>query len=374
MSKYRVLWIDDKCKEMPLLIKKWAVDPKINIELVDFEFAVDGLKAFNADPDKWDAVLLDAQQLYADYSEGTSLEGLRECRDFFKSHSKKVPFFIFTGDPKCMSDRDFAMLMGQRIYKKGDEQDEKDLVRDIHYACDANPERRMREKYADILAFCPKYAQDIIKIGLLVENGITDDSTVFNTMRDILEWVVKYGREHGVFSIEVATPANASTFIQQIKDGNIVPSYMVSIFVSCNETVQNGSHSDDAGENIKVKKDVKDGTAPYLIATTFNSLMGILKWCEGLPQAKEDIDKLRELTKHIKLHQEPLEGVVNQDEEGNFYCKEENGERCCLINSYYAMDNSLLHKRVKLSSMIANKQYPEDSPYPFYTAKNIIVL
>lgn len=372
MSKYRVLWIDDKYKEMPLFVKKWSIDSDIDINLVGYEFAVDGMTAFDANPDSWDAVILDAQQLYADASEGTSLKGLRECRDFFKNHVKKPPFFIFTGDNKCMSDVDFAILMGQRIYKKGNEQDEADLVRDIHNACDANPERRMREKYAKEILICPKYAKEIVEVAIIIESGRTNNEKVFNAMRDIIEWVVKYGRLHGVFNQFVATPANASTFMPLIKKPDIVPPYVVSNFITCNEVVQNGSHGDDAGDSIKVKKHVKEGIAPHLIESTFNNLMVILDWCANLPNDEVTIAQYRELTKSIKIHQDSIEGVVQQDEGGNYFCREENGEKSCLIDYKYASDNSLLGKRVRIATMVANNKYPDESPYPYFTNRNII--
>ena len=374
MSKYRVLWIDDKYKEMSLLIKNWKVNPEIDIEVVGFEYAVDGMKAFDAAPDTWDAVLLDAQQLYDNNNDGTSLEGLRECRDFFKNHTHKVPYFIFTGDAKCKSDKDFAILMGQRVYKKGNEQDIKDLIRDIHNAVDANPVRRMRNKYAREIEICSKYADEIVKVALLIENGKNDDETVFNTMRDIMEWIVRYGREHGVFNRFVATPANASSFIQLIKNHDIAPSYIVTNFVACNEVVQNGSHGDDAGNAIKVKKHVKEGIAPHLIEGTFHNLMVILDWCSTFPNEEEEIAKWRGITDPIKLQQDPLQGVVQQDENNNFYCHEENGERECQISYKFAMDNNLLGKRVRLMNMVANDGYPEKYPYPYFSARNIIIL
>jgi len=372
MSKYRVLWIDDKFEEMHLMVKKWRIDPAIDIELVGYKFAVNGMAAFDANPESWDAVILDAQQLYADASEGTSLKGLRECRDFFKSHVNKVPFFIFTGDPKCKSDTDFATLMGQRIYKKGNEQDVTDLARDIHLACDANPERRIREKYAKEIDVCPKYAKEIVEVATIIGSGQTNNEKVFNTMRDIIEWVVKYGRQHGVFNQYVATPANASTFIKLIKNPDIVPSYVVANFVACNEVVQNGSHGEDAGNTLKVKKHVKEGIAPHLIESTFNNLMVILDWCANLPDDEDEIAKYKEYTKSIKIHQDPMEGVVQQDEGGNFFCKEEAGDRSCLIDYKYASENSLLGKRVRIATVVANNKYPEESPYPYFTNRNIL--
>ena len=375
MSKYRVLWIDDKCKEMHLLVKKWLIDPAIDIELVGYEFAVDGLTAFDADVDNWDAVILDAQQLFANQSEGTSLKGLRECRDHILNHPKHIPFFIFTGDAKCMSDADFATLMGRRIYKKGNEQDEKDLIRDIQNACNANPEKRMREKYAKEIRICRKYAKEIVEVAIIIESGDTSNEKVFNTMRDILEWVVKYGRQHGVFNQFVATPANASTFIQAVKNQDIAPSYVISCFVTCNDIVQNGSHGEDAGDNINVKQHVKKGLAPHLIESTFNNLMVILDWCSSFPQEDAEINKWRAYTDTIRVQQIPLDGIVMKDENDNYYCQELGGEgRLCAIDHLYAIDNDLLGKTVHIESMIANRNYPERSNCPYYTGRNIIIL
>lgn len=374
MSKYRVLWIDDKCEEMFAFVKNWRLDPEKDIELVGYKFAQDGLRALDAVPQQWDAIILDVQMKISNENEGTSIEGFGLCVDHIKKYHDAIPYFILTGESKYKSDEEFAKLQRQRIYKKGNEQDELDLVQAIHHAAQAKVESRVKKKYAKELEFCSKHVQTIIDVASCIENGDLKKTSVFNDMRDVLEWVTKYGREHGLFTDEVATPALAKTFIEQIKDPDIVPSYVVATFVACNEIVQNGSHGSDAGKAIKVKQHVKEGIAPNLITATFNNLMVILDWFSTLPTKLDEINILREITGAIKLKTEPLVGVVAKDEDNHFYCEEQEGERLCAILDTIARDQELEGKRVKIYSMVANKHYPDNSPYPYFTNRNIEII
>lgn len=374
MSKYRVLWIDDKCDEMSAFVKNWRLDPDKDIELVGYKFAQDGLRALDAAPQGWDAIVLDVQMKISNENEGTSIEGFGLCVDHIKKHHDTIPYFILTGESKYKSDEEFAKLQRQRIYKKGNEQDEFDLVQAIHQAAQAKIESRIKKKYAKELEFCSKYTQTIIDVASCIEEGDFKNASVFNDLRDVLEWMTKYGREHGLFTDEVATPALAKSFLEQIKDPDIVPSYIVATFVAYNEIVQNGSHGPDAGKALKVKQHVKEGIAPNLIAATFHNLMVLLNWFGTLPTELDEINKLREITGAIKLKIEPLVGIVTKDENNHFYCEEQEGERCCAILDTIAKDKELEGKRVKISSMVANKHYPDYSPYPYFTNRNIEII
>ena len=366
MSKYRVLWIDDKHKEMSLLIECWKLDPSIDIELVGYELAVDGITAFEASPDSWDAVILDVQQLDQSYYEGTSIAGLTRCRDYFLNHPKQIPFFIFTGEAKWKSNKDFEILMGRRVYKKGNDQDEKDLIRDIHNAIESNPEKQLRDKYAKAIAFCPKYANHIIEIASYITQAETRKTDAFNKMRDILEWIVKYGREHGLFTQDIVKPNDAKKFIEKINAPDIVPSYIAKIFLAFNEIVQNGSHDNDAGKGLLVKEHVNKGIAPHLIESTFNLLIVLFDWLETLPTTDEEIQKLRTYTESFN---KPIKGVIKQDAEGNFFCIDTKSDRMCLINRNYVISNNLQDNLVQIIDITSNTLYPANSQYPFYALK-----
>lgn len=368
MSKYKVFWIDDEAfdKDWKDFIETWKED--WNIELVPCKDA-GGLKEFDAHIFEWSAIIFDA------LDEEMSLKTTRICRDHILQHNRDIPMFMFSGKTKVLGDETLVMdsFGFSRIYKKG--KDSEQLAQDIIKAAENLIETKMKTIHAERIALCNEFANEIIEIATAIEKRQFTQTNFFNSMRDILEWVVTYGKQHGAFAPCVITPANASTFIPMIKNNEIVPSYFVPIFAACNEIVQNGSHSKFAGPNIKVKEAVKNGDAPGLITSAFNNLMAILDWCKTMPTKSEEIENWRKHTDQIKLVQDPLVGVVQQDEKGNYFCVDENdANRACTIGYLYAQEQNLLGKRVNINNMIGNKNYPAQSPYPFYTTKNITIL
>jgi len=392
MKLYNIVWADDEVDD--ILVEDVIEDLKeqqVNI----VGTARNGEKLQQIMHDKIteiDAVIVDAN-FDADSNKPEDervISGLRRAFELHRMYNERehrnIPFYLYTARKKSILlgnekfDKDDIRTM-RKLFEDPQRWFEKDepisrVVTKIKMDVDEinTPEFQLRQKYAPEISICPKYATSIIKVASVIKANITNDETVFNMMRDILEWITKYGREHGIFSKEVATPANASTFIQMIKDAEKVPSYVRSTFVALNEVVQNGSHGDDAGEAIKVKEAVRKNQAPHLIRSTFENLMVILDWCTTLPLDESAIAQWREYADTIKLKLDPIKGTIEQDTEGNYYCKETDGNRCCLINKKYVIENNLEKQYVCISAMIANNAYPDESPYPYYTGKNIRII
>ena len=62
MSKYKILWIDDKWEEMDSF-KDVCELPKHGMEIVPCKYSVDGMRLFEKHLEEWSGVILDAKVL-----------------------------------------------------------------------------------------------------------------------------------------------------------------------------------------------------------------------------------------------------------------------------------------------------------------------
>lgn len=75
MSKYKILWIDDKWEEMDSF-KDVCELPKHGMEIVPCKYSVDGMRLFEKHLEEWSGVILDAKVLMDKDSKLDQLKGL----------------------------------------------------------------------------------------------------------------------------------------------------------------------------------------------------------------------------------------------------------------------------------------------------------
>lgn len=142
--QYNILWIDDEYDKFSAFIQECEEIHSIGIDA--YRTCQDGLLALERDLDKWDAVLLDAKMFNNTDNERASLTGLRRAiqRLDALSSRKKIPYFIFTGQPDLLSDENFRDLYG-KYYEKS--VDEESLIKDIIRAVELSDENQIRTNY-----------------------------------------------------------------------------------------------------------------------------------------------------------------------------------------------------------------------------------
>ena len=75
MSKYKILWIDDKWEEM-ISFKDVCELPENGFEVVTCNNAVDGMRLFERHLEEWSGVILDAKVFKSSESQVDRLDGL----------------------------------------------------------------------------------------------------------------------------------------------------------------------------------------------------------------------------------------------------------------------------------------------------------
>ncbi|MCH5307618.1 MAG: hypothetical protein J1E37_06005 [Prevotella sp.] len=141
---------------------------------------------------------------------------------------------------------------------------------------------RYLKNYKDILGYCQEESLKRLLIKL-EKNEISDDYTIFNEVRKLIEWVKLKSPGHLSKYKNNKYFTEYSTNID--KDLNI-PEYIARSFHICVSLGNEASHFDDPRKRKKVAppitRPVKEGKAPYATKSVIYSLLNILYWCKDL--------------------------------------------------------------------------------------------
>lgn len=287
MKKYNILWIDDEFEKINKLMERCEVMHDFNI--TKCRYANEGVEIFAKNIEIWSAVVLDAWGLVDENSQTLGLDGLRKSRDKIieLSTKRKVPVFIFTGQPGLVSDDTFKFMVGE-YYVKGTDDDR--LIEDIIIAADNQIETQIRAKYADALSVFPEKENELVSILKVVEQDETKNSEVMNSVRKILEFLCKILYERGIIEqkFKKSNISECSRDLGSSELNDFVPEYIQRSFHLCCSLTNEASHGDKFDQRIKI------GEAPYAAKSTIYCLLNILQWCKNLPRI-EDAEQVRDI-------------------------------------------------------------------------------
>ena len=310
-------------------------------------------------PDQiWDAIILDANsKLSRDPNEAPSLESLQEIISYLNTlpSDRFIPWFVYTGggyegyqvlDSFIPRKRDWD---DRRYYNKP--KDRYDLFNNLKKAADDCESTRLRHKYADV---CEFYASDDIMPLLNILEGVeTNDVSVFNRIRKILDWIMTFLNVKGVLPVkfEGSNLSDCSRFLGRKEMSEFVPVYVQRSLHSCIDISNEGSH------RLTVDEIVRNGNAPYLIRSSIYELLNILHWCSSIPNDESDLNEIKDKISAIYKESLPTseetlspvyEGIVEQDEYRNYHCGE------CLLN-FRDMAPDDRGKHIRIYSTSENK-------------------
>lgn len=280
---YDVLWIEDeadKCSEFIKLCEEEGI--KLHISSTREE----GIKEFEKDKSRWDAVILDVKCPFKEKS-NPDTDGFFEV---FRTIGKSVPIFIYTGQPDRIGDSEFAKMCGEiSIYKKGEGMDSLiDAILSI-----STEKAKIRRKYKQVFEAIErhfgKYIEEVEKI--LVEiltplhfedsNQGFQASSYFINLRKLLEYIFRVYNKYGLLPDEcipngVVNQTYCSLYlakvnvkldsIQLLCKERIVPEYMSYNIRSIIEVGNGGAHTSDKNTFYEVgcPKSVLYGSALHL--------------------------------------------------------------------------------------------------------------
>lgn len=301
MSKYKILWIDDKWEEM-ISFKEVCELPENGFEVVTCTNAVEGMKIYERHLEEWSGVILDAKVFKDSESQVDKLDGLtysvRKIHEL--SHVRYVPHYIFTGQPDTASGTAFAEEHEGHYYEK--DKDEDKLIADIKANADKLLDTQIRHKYQVVFENWPESDHDLLRILKALDNEEWQNNSLLNDIRKIMNDVMDRLNKCGLCTVEHdGSNLNAcSIMLCQPYMETIIPIYIQRAIHTCVAVTNPGSH------RTKTDSDVKDNKAPYLIRSLIYNMLDILYWCRCLPpedykemsllavkQAKEQYEKRR---------------------------------------------------------------------------------
>lgn len=285
MSKYKILWIDDKWKELDSF-KERCESLKHGMEIIPCKYSVDGMILFEKYLEEWSGVILDAKVLYDKDAKEDKLTGLaysvKKINEL--SHRRKIPYYIFTGQPDLSSSSSFAEEHEGLYYEK--DKDEERLIEDIKRNADSLEETQIIHKHQTVFETWPESKHDLLRILKVLEKEDWQNNSVLNDIRKIMNDVMNRLYERGFCTVEHngSNLAECSIMVGQSFMEVIIPIYIQRAIHTCVAVTNPGSH------RTKTDKDVAKGNAPYLIRSLIYNMLDILYWCRLLP-SKEERDK-----------------------------------------------------------------------------------
>lgn len=298
MSKYKILWIDDKWEELDSF-KDVCELPENGFEMVTCTNAEEGMEIYEANLEEWSGVILDAKVYKGKGDAIDRIAGLAYSVNRINElkYKRDIPYYIYTGQPDTASGTAFAEQYEGRYYEK--DRDEDKLIADIKNNADRLEETQIVHKYQLVFDNWPESKHDLIQILKAIEHDDWLDNSIFNAIRKILSDVVVRLYNCGYCSVE-HDGSNLGECSKVLGDRNmsgIIPVYIQRSLHTCVEVTNPGSHRSECDSA------VKDGKAPYLIRSLTFDLLNILYWCKDLPP-----DKDREKTiEWVKLSMEEVE-------------------------------------------------------------------
>lgn len=368
MKRYRVLWVDDQPEE-EFMNEAYENDLDIDVATC-YEEAQEKL---NDAGESWDAIILDANcKLSRDEYEAPSLESLQESISYLNKlcTERFIPWFVYTGGAYegfsalgCFISRN-RDWDDRKYYNKP--QDRYALFENLKKAADNSRSTYLKHKYADV--WNVYMHDDLLPILDALENDVYTNSSVFNEIRKILDWVMKYCFEHGVLPIEFdgSNLGECSKILGDKKMTEYVPIHVQRSLHSCVEISNEGSH------RLSINQFVQDGKAPYLVKSTIYELLNILHWCGTLSSDDYDISmlsvKIKSLFKKEAIGQEMtgdalIEGIIEKDEKNNYHCGS------CLL-SYQQMKEEDVGKRIRIKKTKVNTNIHSSEMYQLVAFRN----
>lgn len=281
MSKYKILWIDDKWKELDSF-KDVCELPENDIEVVACTNAEEGMEIFEAHLEEWSGVVLDAKVFKGRGSEVDRLDGLEYSRKRISElkYKRYVPTYIFTGQPDLISGTTFAELVGE-FYEK--DKDEDRLIADIKRNADELANTQIIHRHQVVFDTWPESRSELLRLLKVMETEDWNNNSFFNDIRKVLSDVMFRLYDCGYCSVvhDGSNIGECSKALGSPAMSDIIPIYIQRSLHTCVEVTNPGSHRTDCDSA------VRDGKAPYLIRSLTFDLLNILYWCKDLPPERD---------------------------------------------------------------------------------------
>lgn len=393
--KYKVLWIDDE-EDTGMFIDRARDSYGIDIHQ---EFCYSsGEKYLKENLKLIDAVILDVncKTNKDDAPNMCSFEGWFWRIDKLCRSEELIPWFVYTGggyegfSALC---REIKIMqkewdMENLFYDKSTKPDS--MFEAIINEANKRHSTTLRMKYSELFSIDEKINGNLQNILELLESNDICDAYIFEEIRAALETLRYKMVTSCILPQELnegIKTSHAAKFIIMPEMQKIIPlyiqqSYYSSVMIS-NEASHNGKRESEEGDEEwidfenppRARKDVQEGSAPYLRTSVANAFITFLFWLASLECEPENLEVRRAITekayqkfkrndsksnKYIQENKSDLIGKnfkVEMDESGIFHCG------ICEIPSVAAC--RFEGKEVTLTDVSKNKSCNRNK-YPYF--------
>jgi hypothetical protein len=395
MMKYRVIWFDDKFKELEI-IKEGALLE--SILLIGYDNAADGINELESNISLYDAVLIDG--LFYERS-GQNDDDLITIKDealkkvFLSleriSGIKKMPSFILSGQKSFTKEinRVADVFKNNIVYDKTNDEDLKQLWIAIKAEADQQIDAQTKHDYNSVFEVCTeKYIGfDATKPLLQILKSIKqpfdnfDDQLYFTQIRIIVESVFRAANKYGLLHDACidngkVNLTESSLFLagENTKYANvkcakkhfnpIISKSVVSILFITGAA----SHTVDPElkNNINLAEYRKIIKTPYLLFSLAFQVMDLLIWFKSYIDCNNDVAL-------NKAHWQTIEstiaatfnfqGSIEQDQFNNFFCED------YLLNYNFTLANYSIGDRINITEYAENNHPKTKHLYSKFATK-----
>lgn len=391
-NKYNILWIDDEWDKMTTF--QLECKELYGLYLEPYRTRKEGMEALERNIEYWDAVLLDAKMFDDNNNEVASLVGLGKAKQRLDELSirRAIPYFISTGQPDLISDKNFKDLFGD-YYVKGN--DDVKLVEDMLKAIDNCDSQQIKTLYKDVFSGLDKlgvrqYVEPILIDILLPLHYPAKEPNFkpvyhYNQLRQLLEYLFRACNMVGLVPDQCITDGrvnlNQCSLYLAGKDAEksgvrygekgerIVPDYVESIIRAILEFGNIHSHTVELEDEDmhKIESIFRTAQSRYIIfGLTLQICEAVIWFSEYI--TKHD-DKEINLLLCNKLHIEQStnieadgakkylnrEFVPEKDEDGIWHCEE------C-----YVKITSWESGKMELTEISLNTDKRTNTKYPYF--------
>lgn len=380
---YNVLWIDDEYDKMTAFQQECEDFNGLHLE--PFRTRKAGMEALEKDLDHWDAVLLDAKMFDESENEVANLTGLGKAKQRLDELSMKrtIPYFISTGKPDLISDKNFRSLFGD-YYEKA--KDDERLIEDMKKAIENSDKAQILNRYKDVFDALSSLeirneVESILTGILLPMHYPAKDPNFkpvlhFNPLRQVLEYLFRACHKVGLIPDQCMAGTNinlnqcslylagkTATKAGVKYDGpgaRIIPEHIESFIRSVLEFGNTHSHTAELSEEDKSKIEsiFRSKRSGYIIFGLTMQICEVITWLAdyiGEHNDKEiNLSFCKELPKDGAMYN-GREMIPEQDEDGIWHCGE------CVIS----FRPEIIDKHIRLRDVQPNTRRAKEK-YPYF--------
>ncbi|MFV1449146.1 hypothetical protein VBZ51_08360 [Maribacter sp. HS] len=384
MKNYRVIWFDDEHETRKKIREKAHLN---DITLVGFSNAKEGIEELRKNIMMYDAALLDGIFYSTPDEKGTPTEddAMGEvARALLRFESQKfLPWFILSGQSSFTKEKNRhaeSFKNGQVFDKFGDDEHYSLLWDSIKAEADRQLDTKIRHKYSNIFDLCTdnylgqKHDFRLLRVLTDLEQPelIVNSEDLLTPMRKIIEAVFTKFNEIGIIPDDIVNNPgwiNGSSLFLNNKHNeythneDFVPPVIAESIFRLLRITQDASHNE--GSSLGVDSYVTSSTNNYLYQSSIYLLLDILDWSKNFMDQNSNKElNILKWKQHLKNESTPIfEGIIAQDDSGNFFCGQ------YLLNRKYVGGNNILGDRIAITESIENRiQYLKEA-YPYFALK-----